>query len=514
MNEKTLAQPGDILLTQDYAALPAGGRVDTYTIDTAKPEGKTAYYTLSFKAKVKDGRFNYWWMDFFDKDGNVLADVNSKLYQSDDWREYEELFQAESKAVKMLPAFCLSKQGPYVKKCGVGEFKDIVLKRVSDDYAAAWCDRVYRSLPQVDWVAPKDCLWRLTKTWDKLVRHKPLKIIMLGGSLCNDTYNGQVSAQLKRDFPLSDIEVIASVRGGTGVWYYEKPEMFKKYVLDYNPDLVLVCGICHRGPVDNQPCEQDRELYFQRFINLCKMHDLELALCTPPMSKDFRSTTDIQDFDPVKTDPAIIDRTLMDNDYLYRLGMLNNVPVWNCTFAPYQALAQSGEPLEAWMRDIVHCDDRAKQLNARALVAHFRTAIYYAYPEARNLGRLWRDWAVVTEDGKREAFDDGATKLAKGTVITQMWKLIEDPENLLKNDLKTEYSATKPVQYTARFFNIRGTELESSKLELPATGGELKKFETEIPLPDGAAFVRHSFAFEDGLQIKSFGICKHRLREG
>ena len=42
----------------------------------------------------------------------------------------------------------------------------------------------------------------------------------------------------------------------------------------------------------------NRDRYFQNFIDRCKAHDIELVLCTPPMSKDFRSTTEVQEYVP------------------------------------------------------------------------------------------------------------------------------------------------------------------------------------------------------------------------
>lgn len=500
---------GDVLMT--CAALSAkGNRAETQPFPCAKPEGESAYYTVSFKAKVKGGRFNYWWMDFFDRDGKTLADVNSKLYPSEDWRNYEELFQAVPAAVTMQNAYCVSAKSPYSPTSGTAEIRDVTLRRVTDEEAAAWCDRTYLKLPQIDWEAPRDALWRLPKTRTALVRHQPLRVVMLGGSLCNDSYNGHFSAILKRAFPLSDITVVASVRGGTGVWYYEKPEAFKEYVLDLRPDLLVVAGICHRAPM--RDCEMDREIYFERFADLCRRHGVEVVFCTPPLSKDFRATSAVQDYDFAKLDPGLVDVSLYETEYLKRLSVVKNVPLWDVTWAPCQALAQSGEPINAWMRDIVHNDDRAKQANARAIAAHFLTAIRDEYAEGGNLLRIPSDWAVVAPDGRRRPF----APVVEGhdvRVLSQSWRLRPDPTGGRIDELAVEYRASAPVDYVARFFDRHGTELAPVRLTLPATEGVVaEKFRTTLVLPEGATYVRHAFIVNGRFELKSFGIGKRPQR--
>lgn len=54
------------------------------------------FYRLTFSAKCPvDG---YWWVDFFDKDGVQLPDVNSRLYASDDWTSYDVMIPARPDA--------------------------------------------------------------------------------------------------------------------------------------------------------------------------------------------------------------------------------------------------------------------------------------------------------------------------------------------------------------------------------------------------------------------------------
>lgn len=504
---------GDTLMTCAEMSV-TGGRVETPVFPCAKAPGECAYYMVSFKAKVKGGRFNYWWMDFFDRAGNVLADVNSKLYQSEEWRDYEELFQAVPEAVAMQNAYCVSAKSKYCETTGHADIRDVRLRRVGVDEAAAWCDRLYRTLPQAeDWDAPRDALWKLPRTRTALVRHRPLKIVMLGGSLCNDSYNGHFSAILKRAFPLSDITVVASVRGGTGIWFYEKPAAFKEYVLDLKPDLLVVAGICHRGPV--RDCEMDREIYFERFVDLCRAHGIELVLCTPPLSKDFRPSPAPGTYDPARIDPGLVDVSLYENEYLRRVAEVKGVPLWDVTTMPCRALAQSGEPIGAWMRDIVHNDDRGKQVNARAIAAHFLTAIRDEYPEARTLTQIASDWVVTAADGTRRPFDGFADGCGV-KLISQSWRLIPDPQGVRTNQLRIEYRASRPFVYRARFFDFRGSEIGKARLEFPASegvAGEPDERFASLVFPRGARYVRHEFDVDGRLELVSFGVGKVQERD-
>ena len=61
-----------------------GGRIESPRFKLDGEIGKNRFYRLTFSAKCPvDG---YWWVDFFDADGNPLPDVNSRLYASDNRR--------------------------------------------------------------------------------------------------------------------------------------------------------------------------------------------------------------------------------------------------------------------------------------------------------------------------------------------------------------------------------------------------------------------------------------------
>ena len=79
----------------------------------------------------------------------------------------------------------------------------------------------------------------------------PLRVAMLGDSICNDTSNSLYETLLARIYPKAKLEIVTSVRGGTGCWYYKDEGRVKPYVLDYKPDLVMIAGISHGFDVES-----------------------------------------------------------------------------------------------------------------------------------------------------------------------------------------------------------------------------------------------------------------------
>jgi hypothetical protein len=66
----------------------------------------------------------------------------------------------------------------------------------------------------------------------RLASGGPLRIVMLGDSICNDTSKSLYETLLARIYPKAKIEIVTSVRGGTGCWYYKDEGRVKPYVLD------------------------------------------------------------------------------------------------------------------------------------------------------------------------------------------------------------------------------------------------------------------------------------------
>ena len=361
-----------------------GGRVESPRFKLGGETGKNNFYRLKFSAKNPvDG---YWWVDFFDKDGNQLPDVNSRLYASEDWQPYDVMVPARPDAVFGQIAF-VTKKGALAR--------DVTFRHASVAEAARWCDNLATTLPQLNPGVPSDAWMRLPKTRERLLFGGPLNIVFLGDSIMNDTWCGNVAALLQNDYPYSDLRCIISVRGSTGCWYYHEAGNFVEYVAKYHPDLVVIGGISNYQIKQQKRYKDNRALVEEDMVETierCKKLGAEVIVCTPPKSVEFRKTSKARPLPADLTDEATAPDYLQQA-FERRAASRTGVQIWDLTFPTCTAVSLSGKPIGWFDRDAVHNDDRGKQLIAQTLRAYFRAAsdsaekgtLHYAACEARRL---------------------------------------------------------------------------------------------------------------------------------
>jgi len=123
---------------------------------------------------------------------------------------------------------------------------EVSVESVEDAAVLDWADRIYAELPPVEHEADRSHWQHLPRTLAKLKAGEPVRIVLLGDSIANDTGNSPLDLLLERAWGDSAITVINSVRGGTGCWFYQRDDRIKPYVLEFDPDLVVIAGISHR----------------------------------------------------------------------------------------------------------------------------------------------------------------------------------------------------------------------------------------------------------------------------
>lgn len=334
-----------------------GGRIESPRFKLDGEEGKNRFYRLEFSAKCAvDG---YWWVDFFDKDGIQLPDVNSRLYASEDWMSYDVIVPAHPAAAFGQIAF-VAKKGAFAK--------DVTIRRASVEEAAKWCNDLAATLPKLDAPETADAWMKLPKTREKILSGKSVNVVFLGDSIMNDTWCGNVVTLIQSALPQADLRCFISVRGSTGCWYYHEKEHFDEYVSKYKPDLVLVGGISNRGKEQNV---QEAEESMVETIERCKAIGAEVVVCTPPPSYEFRKDSSAKPFDQglMKDDSPTF---YLEQGYIRRAAARTGAALWDLTTAPSEAISRSGKPLDWFKRDAAHNDDRGKQLIAQTLAAYFK----------------------------------------------------------------------------------------------------------------------------------------------
>jgi len=324
-----------------------GGRMQSpwFTI----PESdRGAYYRLTFKAKTAE--HCYWWLDYRDKDGQRRPDCNSQVVPTDEEREYDE--------VVYIPSAVRGVQIAFVSK-GKVEASDVRFTTATPEEAVQWCDELYKTMPPLDFTPPSDAMAALPKTVAAMKEGAPWRVVMLGHSITNDSFNSLYQALIQRDFPRSRLNVVASVRGSTNCSYYREPEHFATYVTEKKPDLLMILGSAGS-------CEDLASVVEQTRAQV----GCEMLVLSMPLARDWRKDEGITDW-----------RDLMDNPEAGRhLSYIPTrdccrkleVPFWDLT-APCNDYIAAAPDLD-YNRDHVHNNNIGKQIIGRVLHQYFLTA--------------------------------------------------------------------------------------------------------------------------------------------
>ena len=308
------------------------------------------FYSLSFDARAPANC--YWGVFFNDKNGKMLVpDVYSNVYGGKDKQHYEQVIYGRENAAGIQP-FLQSAKGI--------EVWDVQLKPISAKDAAEWCDRLYQTLPPLSYTPPAYRLKLLPKTVEAMKNGRPWRVVMLGDSIINDTFNSNFQSLLLRDYPKADLKFICSVRGSTGCWYYQEPEHFKSYVTDLKPDLLIIGGISHKNDIEA----------IRKVIEMTKTQiGCETLLMSGPLDEDWRR------YDKQKPDDGIPAQTWTPTPFVEKQRQLAeelNVEFLDTATAWHNYLGQSGKAWQWFNRDRVHGNDRGKQIVGRIIESYFR----------------------------------------------------------------------------------------------------------------------------------------------
>jgi lysophospholipase L1-like esterase len=213
-------------------------------------------------------------------------------------------------------------------------------------------DSCYAEIAPIQYHPTRD-RWRDLRRTGEILKHGgALRVVMLGDSIVNDTSRSSWQLVLQRSLPKATIDVTTSVRGSTGCWWYKEPGRVKRYVLDHNPDLVIIGGISQRDDIDSI-----REV----------MHQIRAA-----SKPEFLLMTGA--FGTV--DPRSPDWTERPAADSYRAKLKDLAKVEHAAYLDMEAIwgryiRDSGKELDWFKRDVVHANARGEQIVGRILVAFF-----------------------------------------------------------------------------------------------------------------------------------------------
>ena len=290
------------------------------------------YYNLKFEAECPEDC--HWALFYYDAKGNtIVADTYSSIYAEQ--KNYSVVVCARENTVSMQIVFQSLK--------GV-QVSNLSLMKISEKDVLKWNDDLYKTLSPLDYTAPENRMKLLPKTLDAFRSGKPWRVVMLGDSIVNDTFNSNFQALMKRYYPESDIKWLCSIRGSTGCWFYQEQENFQKYVVDLKPDLLFIGGV-------SQECMIEP---IRKVIEMAKEQlDCEIVLSSPPLGK-INKLSDLREFSPIQKELA---REM-------NIEFIDMRKPWD------EYISASSEALPYYCRDIVHGNDRGKQIAGRILTEY------------------------------------------------------------------------------------------------------------------------------------------------
>lgn len=117
---------------------------------------------------------------------------------------------------------------------------DVTVRNATWQEAAQWAEGIYAGIPPMTYTPPADRWHYLPRTKALLQQGGNLRMVLLGSSNINDVSSGYPELLIRKRHPKVNIDPVISVRGSTGCNYYQAPEQVKAYILDYNPDVVVI----------------------------------------------------------------------------------------------------------------------------------------------------------------------------------------------------------------------------------------------------------------------------------
>jgi lysophospholipase L1-like esterase len=311
-------------------------------------------YRITFASKAE--RQGYWLVRSFEAGGPELwSDSYSSVYESGEWLGNEVYFtgRADSAWARLgfrpiNGALCID---------------DVRVRPASRQEALCWADALYGSMPPLDCPLAPDRLKHLSRALEKLRTGPKLRIVILGDSIANDLGNSLFHLLLERKYPKCRIEVVHSIRGGTGCRYFQQEGRVKPLVVDYTPDLLIVGGISH---------DLDAEAFRSVIHQVRQATPVDILIFNGAVIENGLDAYWHQrgGLTPEAKAKALAAnarfterlRTMADEE---KAAFLDTRGLWDAY------IEQSSRPLDWYQRDWVHANERGKQVLGRMLERFF-----------------------------------------------------------------------------------------------------------------------------------------------
>lgn len=315
-----------------------------------------SYYRVTLKSQLKPEELGG--IIFFDANGQEMAADNYlSLSAGASGGSQEFFFRANPFAASALVRFLMP---------GSSELKiaDLKIETAMEQDVLRWQQNQLTKLPALRYDLDAARLSGLPLTRQRLQNGGPLRIVMLGDSIINDTSNSLFEVLLRRRYPRTQITVIPSIRGATGCWYYQEEDRVRDYVVRHEPDLLMIGGISHQ----NKPDAIGEVIRQTRAALGPKMP--EVLVMTGPISLEEKMRRDFLAHSNLPREEAI--RKMEE----FKPRLREIVARQGATFLDIrevyeQYVQESGLPPKYFMRDETHADMNGKLVLGMILDRYF-----------------------------------------------------------------------------------------------------------------------------------------------
>ncbi|MHB9131338.1 MAG: SGNH/GDSL hydrolase family protein [Armatimonadota bacterium] len=226
---------------------------------------------------------------------------------------------------------------------------DVTVRQVTPKEGVRWANAIYATVKPIAYTPPADRWQSLPKTRTILEKGGMLRMVLLGSSNMNDMAGSCPELLLRQKYPKVNCISIPSVRGSSGCKYFSAPEQVKSYILDQHPD-VLVIECSSFGSDIASICS-----VIQQVRAAC---DADIVLATTA----FYNPEWLKPIDPNGADFFAGVLRLSQEEHT---GFID----FGRSFSRY--IADCGKPVDYYLRDTHHLNDRGKQVLARIFAGYF-----------------------------------------------------------------------------------------------------------------------------------------------
>lgn len=303
-----------------------------------------AYEWFQLQCRVKVDGPAYWAAIFTDAEGHdLVSDHYDGIDAGGGWQEIVSCFRSRPPAVSARIRFHLNGG----KTLAVSQ---AAVAPVTREEVAAWADALRTGLEPFPSLVGSRRITNLPDTQRILRSGGRLRLVMLGDSIMNDIGNSPWDVLVERYHPGVHIEAATSVGASKGYAYYKQNDRVRACVLQYEPDLVMICMRSHPGDFDSL-----RDVIHQ--IRAGGVHDILL------LSDPFGGDGDPRQ-NPGSQPPAA---KVAGQTALRAIAHEMDAEFLNLQSLWMSYIAATRHPYPFFMRDLHHANLRGRQVIARVL---------------------------------------------------------------------------------------------------------------------------------------------------